>query len=315
MDTRFAGKDLISIEQLRASSVRRILAVADHLENLPPAYQKPILTDINIAVLFYQPSTRTYFSFMRAGQLLGANVIGIHGMDNFSSAYKGETLIDTVRTIEALATDIIVLRHFDDDSALIAANATSVPIINAGSGKLEHPTQALLDLRTILVETGQPSVEGLTVLFVGDLKNGRTVHSLSKLLALMGCRRFIFDSPPQLKMPRNLVDQLALQDVVIEETNNLPLAVQYADVIYDTRVQKEWFRSDADYQQAKDSQQITPAIMSEAKSTAVLMHPLPRVDEISPDVDADPRAAYFRQVNHGLAIRKALLALISGRMS
>ena len=268
-----------------------------------------ILEDKMIAVCFYQPSTRTYLSFMAAGQKLGAQTLGYPGMVEFSSVNKGESLEDTIKTIEALQCDAIVLRHPEDDSALIAANAVETPIISGGAGKLEHPTQALLDLFTVVQETGQ-SPSNLHIAFVGDLKNGRTVHSLAKLMAIMGNQQMSFVSPEVVKMPTNLISWLNGRGVETYQTTDLLETLSCVDVIYDTRVQKEWFTTEEDYLKAKLGQQITPQVMSLAKPNAVLMHPLPRVDEITSDVDSDPRAAYFRQVTNGLYTRMALLSLI-----
>jgi aspartate carbamoyltransferase len=306
----FRGKDLISVEQLDRESIRRVMVEADMLERLTHDQRVATLHGRSIAVMFYQPSTRTYTSFMRAGQGLGADVVGIHGMMQYSSAYKGETLADTVRTMEALQHDAIVLRHFDDDSALTAASNVDIPVINAGSGKLEHPTQALLDVRTIIKETKTDRPERLHIAFVGDLKYGRTVHSLAKLMATLGAGEMSFVSPEVLAMPRNLVGQLTERGVTLHESDSLSDVIGHVDVLYVTRVQQEWFDSEADYDAVRSSQRITPDVLEAAKPTAVLMHPLPRVDEITPEVDNDPRAAYFRQVGHGLWVRMALLKLI-----
>ncbi len=306
----FFGKDMISVVQLDDESIRLVLSTANRLEAMAHNQRAKILEGKSIAVLFYQPSTRTYTSFIQAGQKLGASVLGIHGMMQYSSAYKGETLEDTIRTIEALGADLIVLRHFEDDSAVVAASAASVPVINAGSGKLEHPTQALLDVRTIIKETGRTDPENVHVAYVGDLKYGRTVHSLSELMANMGTRQMSFVSPPELQLPRSLRDKLTEYGVEVFETNSLDDVLDVADVLYVTRVQREWFASDEEYERARMSQQITPEVMAKARPDVVLMHPLPRVNEITPEVDTDPRAAYFRQVGNGLYTRMALLKLI-----
>jgi aspartate carbamoyltransferase len=308
----FRGRDIISVVQFDHQSINAVLETADALEAMDHAERSHILAGRSIAVLFYQPSTRTYTSFIQAGQKLGADVLGIHGMTNYSSAYKGESLPDTLRTVEALDVNLVALRHFEDDSALVAASNTNIPIINAGSGKLEHPTQALLDVRTIIKESGRPDPQNLHIGFIGDLKYGRTVHSLSELMAIMGTKRMSCIAPDVLKMPRSLVRKLEDHGVEVFETNNIDEVIGDLDVLYVTRVQREWFKSEEDYEKARLSQQITPELMAKARASAVLMHPLPRVDEIVPEVDADSRAAYFRQVRHGLYVRMALLKLVLG---
>lgn len=305
----FRGKDLISVVQLDRQSIQLVLDTADELEAMPHRMRVQLLAGKSIAVLFYQPSTRTYTSFIQAGQKLGADVMGIHGMTNYSSAYKGETLADTVRTVQALGADCIVLRHFDDDSALVAASHTHIPIINAGSGKLEHPTQALLDVQTIMKESGRAQPEQAHIAFIGDLKYGRTVHSLAELMAILGTTYMSFVAPDELRMPRGLIEKLRARGVTCYETANLDEVIEEADVLYVTRVQREWFDSEAAYEAAQAGQQITPEVMAKARSDMILMHPLPRVDEITSEVDNDPRAVYFKQVGHGLYVRMALLKL------
>ncbi|MGF1504930.1 MAG: aspartate carbamoyltransferase [Anaerolineae bacterium] len=308
----FRGKDIISVEQLSREAIWKVLSTANDLETMPFEKRHRALESKAVAVLFYQPSTRTYTSFTRAAQALGADVLGIHGMMQYSSAYKGETLADTVRSMDARGFDSFVLRHFDVDSALIAARSIEIPIINAGSGKLEHPTQALLDVRTIIKETHNHNPQELHIVFVGDLKYGRTVHSLSKLMAILGAPEMSFVSPDVLRMPRNLIAGLNERGVETHETSSLNEVLEKADVLYITRVQREWFSTEEAYEEARSGQQITPAVMERIKPEAVLMHPLPRVDEITAEVDSDPRAAYFRQVGHGLWVRMALLKLVLG---
>lgn len=310
LDDGFLKKDIISVTQFNRESIYKVLETAKQLQALDSEARSGILRGKSIAVLFYQPSTRTYTSFIQAGQKLGADVVGIHGMMNYSSAYKGESLPDTIRTVHALGVDAIVMRHFEDDSALVAAKSVDIPIVNGGSGKLEHPTQALLDVRTIIQETKGKDPKDVHVAFIGDLKYGRTVHSLSELMAILGARRMSFVSPEVLRLPMSLGNTLKRRGVDVFETDELSDVVGEADVLYVTRVQREWFSSEEAYERARTSQQITPEVMSHARQDAVLMHPLPRVDEITPDVDADPRAAYFRQVTNGLYVRMALLKLI-----
>lgn len=309
IDGDFAGKDIISVEQLSRESIEKVLNVADWLQNLDPREAKHILENRSVAVLFYQPSTRTYMSFLLAGSKLGANTHGVHDM-TYSSAYKGESIEDTMKTIEAMGFDAVCMRHPDDDSGLVAARSVAMPIISGGSGKLEHPTQALLDVRTIIKETNGKRPGELHIAFVGDLKYGRTVHSLSKLMAQMGTPLQTFVSPDNLKMPRSLVTQLENSGVATYETAKLDEVLGDADVIYMTRVQKEWFDSEEEYQRAALAYRITEDSMRLMRPDAVLMHPLPRVGEIDPAVDSDPRAAYFREVNNGVYTRMALLSLV-----
>ena len=251
------------------------------------------------ANLFYEPSTRTSSSFAAAMYRLGGNVIAINDVQ-YSSVAKGETLEDTIRTLEQYA-DCIVLRHAEIGSAAKAASVSSVPIINAGDGVGEHPTQALLDLFTIYEEQG--SIDGLTITMVGDLKNGRTVHSLARLLNLYEVT-INFVSPKELQFPH---DKDHSVNNPYHEHDSLDGFVKDTDVLYVTRVQKERFTDLNQYEEVKDYYKITPDTLKPMKKTASVMHPLPRVGEISFEVDDDPRAAYFRQMKNGLYVRMALL--------
>ena len=280
---------VVSVDQFAREDIAEIFDLADALAG---AASKP-LAGRTIANLFYEPSTRTSSSFFAAMTRLGGSVIPINEV-NYSSVTKGETLEDTVRTLECYA-DAIVLRHYDNDAAERAARVCAVPVINAGNGTGEHPTQALLDLYTIRQERG--GIDGLTVTMMGDLKHGRTVHSLTKLLRLYEARlRFV--SPPELSMP---ADYLRPGD---EQCADLGEAIGDTDVLYVTRVQKERIPGTI----AIDvSYAVTEADMRRARGNMVLMHPLPRVGEIPAELDADPRAAYFRQMRYGLHVRMALL--------
>jgi aspartate carbamoyltransferase len=258
--------------------------------------------------LFYEPSTRTSSSFTAAMERLGGSVIPISEV-KYSSVAKGESLPDTVRTLECYS-DVIVLRHPETGAAATAARYARKPIINAGDGTGEHPTQALLDLFTIREELGR--LEGLTVTMLGDLKYGRTVHSLSRLLTLYGAK-LNFVSPEILRMPPAIVEELGKSGLVQNEYTQLDSVLAETDVLYVTRVQKERFDDLNVYESVKGAFVITPETMKSAKSQMVLMHPLPRVGEISYEVDADPRAAYFRQMEYGLYVRMALLAMVLGK--
>ena len=238
---------------------------------------------------------------------LGGSVIPISEV-KYSSVSKGESLPDTIRTLECYA-DVIVLRHPETGSAAIAAKAAKKPVINAGDGVGEHPTQALLDAFTIREELGR--LENLNVTMLGDLKYGRTVHSLARLLSTFKNIKLNYVSPEILKMPKEVMDEVG--KIPQAEFNSLDKVLAETDVLYVTRVQKERFEDAADYDKVKDAYVIDPAVMKSAKKDMIVMHPLPRVGEISPDFDDDPRAAYFRQMEYGLYVRMALLAMVLGK--
>ncbi len=261
-----------------------------------------------LANLFYEPSTRTSSSFTAAMERLGGSVIPINEV-RYSSVSKGESLPDTIRTLEAYS-DVIVLRHPETGSAALAAKYAHKPVINAGDGIGEHPTQALLDLFTIREELGR--LDGLTVTMLGDLKYGRTVHSLSRLLSLYQVK-LNYVSPDILRMPPGLIEELNGRGLPQKEYTELDGALTEADVLYVTRVQKERFENLDVYESVKNAFVITPEVMKRAKERMIVMHPLPRVGEITMEVDDDPRAAYFRQMEYGLYIRMALLALVLGK--
>jgi aspartate carbamoyltransferase len=249
---------------------------------------------------------------------LGGSVIPINEV-KYSSVSKGESLPDTVRTLECYA-DVIVLRHPEVGSAAIAAKAARKPVINAGDGVGEHPTQALLDTFTIFEELGEgvPSaslgtgVDGLTVTMLGDLKYGRTVHSLARLLSLYKVK-LNYVSPDILRMPKEVMDEVAAKGIPQAEYNSLEAVLPETDVLYVTRVQKERFEDQAVYESVKGAYVIDSKVMKAAKERMIVMHPLPRVGEISTDFDDDPRAAYFRQMEYGLYVRMALLAMVLGK--
>jgi aspartate carbamoyltransferase len=260
-----------------------------------------------LANLFYEPSTRTSSSFTSAMERLGGSVIPINEV-RYSSVAKGESLPDTVRTLECYA-DVIVLRHPETGSAALAAQYASKPIINAGDGIGEHPTQALLDAFTIHEEMGL--IDGLTVTMLGDLKYGRTVHSLARLLSLYNVR-LNYLAPEILRMPAEIINELP-RTMAQKEFSNIEDVLPLTDVLYVTRVQKERFASEEEYESVKGSYVISPEVMKNAKQNMIVMHPLPRVGEISMEFDSDPRAAYFRQMEYGLYVRMALLAMVLGK--
>jgi aspartate carbamoyltransferase len=308
-DPRFFGKDILSVTQFERDDLEVLFAVAHEMAEMVQRIGTfDLLKGKVLTNLFYEPSTRTSSSFVAAIERLGGSVIQINNV-TFSSVSKGESLADTVRTMEQY-TDAIVLRHPEQGSAAEAAAATIKPIINAGDGAGEHPTQALLDAHTIREEMG--GIDGLTITMVGDLKYGRTVHSLAKLLTLFDVR-INYVSPEILRMPELLVKEVDAAGIDQIETTDLDSVLGDTDVLYVTRIQKERFSDPAEYDQVKGSYIISPETMAGAKAKMALMHPLPRVGEITTDVDADPRAAYFRQMEYGMYTRMALLALVLGK--
>ena len=261
-----------------------------------------------LATLFYEPSTRTRFSFEAAMLRLGGKVIGFSEPSS-SSAAKGESIADTIRTVECYA-DIAVMRHPKEGSVFVAAKNAEIPIINAGDGGHHHPTQTLTDLLTIKIEKG--GFDNITVGLCGDLKFGRTVHSLISALNRYNGIRFIMISPAELRIPDYVREQIESAGASFEETNDLREALPKIDVLYMTRVQRERFFNEEDYIRLKDSYILDTTKLKKAKDNLMILHPLPRVNEISADVDADPRALYFRQAKNGMYVRMALLMALLG---
>jgi carbamoyl-phosphate synthase/aspartate carbamoyltransferase/dihydroorotase/carbamoyl-phosphate synthase/aspartate carbamoyltransferase len=306
----FHGQDILSVNQFSMESLEYIFDVAEEMRTMVAQQGgAELLKGRVLSCLFYEPSTRTSSSFIAAMERLGGSVIPITQGVQFSSVSKGETLHDTIRTLEQYS-DVIVLRHPDTGSARIAAAAADIPVINAGDGTGEHPTQALLDLFTIKEELGR--LDGLHVAMVGDLRYGRTVHSLTQLLLNYNVR-FSFVSPEILRLPLDYMNQVKDAGKDVRETYNVADVIGSADVLYVTRVQKERFTDLAQYESVKDFYRITTGLMAQAKPSAIVMHPLPRVNEIDVRVDSDPRAAYFRQVKNGMYIRMAVLAAVLGK--
>ncbi|MFW6143848.1 MAG: aspartate carbamoyltransferase [Patescibacteria group bacterium] len=305
----FYGRDIVSVEQFSRDDLSYIFGVADEMRGIVKRVgATDLLKGYVLANLFYEPSTRTASSFLAAMQRLGGGIIPIHGVQ-YSSVSKGESLPDTVRSLECYA-DVIVLRHPDVGASEVAADYARKPVISAGDGVGEHPTQGLLDLYTIYTELG--TIDGLDVAMVGDLKNGRTVHSLARLLKLYNTR-LSFISPDILRLPEELQKELVSTGRAVYETDRVENVIGTVDVLYVTRVQKERFDDLSEYERVRDYYEITPELMNNrAKEKMALMHPLPRVGEIHYDVDDDPRAAYFRQMENGLYIRMALLAAVLG---
>lgn len=304
------GMDVLSVDQFDRQKLGYVFTRAREMRDMVEAIDGcDLLKGKVLACLFYEPSTRTSSSFIAAMERLGGSVIPITQGVQFSSVSKGETLADTIRTLEQYA-DVIVLRHPEIGSARQAAESASVPVLNAGDGAGEHPTQALLDLFTIREELG--TVDGLKIAMVGDLRFGRTVHSLTKLLLQYDVSlRFV--SPEILRMPLKIMNEVRDAKLDARETHDVADVIADADVLYVTRVQKERFSDLAQYEEVKGHYVITPELLEQAKSKMIVLHPLPRVGEISTEVDSDPRAAYFRQVQNGMYIRMALLAGVLGR--
>jgi carbamoyl-phosphate synthase/aspartate carbamoyltransferase/dihydroorotase/carbamoyl-phosphate synthase/aspartate carbamoyltransferase len=304
------GQDILSVSQFDPGKLDYIFSRAREMrEMVRQVGGTHILNGHVVACLFYEPSTRTSSSFIAAMERLGGSVIPITQGVKFSSVSKGETLPDTIRTLEQYS-DVIVLRHPELGSAQVAADYASVPVINAGDGPGEHPTQALLDLFTIQDELGQ--INGLKIAMIGDLRHGRTVHSLTKLLQHYDVSlRFV--SPEILRMPLTIMNDLLDAGMNVRETHDVADVIENADVLYVTRVQKERFADLSQYEEVKNHYEITPDLMAKAKEKMIVLHPLPRVGEIHYAVDSDPRAAYFRQVQNGMYIRMALLAAVLGK--
>lgn len=301
------GKDVISIEDFSREELDQILSVSEkmisHIKNGTSICKGKIL-----ATLFFEPSTRTRMSFESAMLRLGGNVVGFADA-KATSVKKGEILTDTIR-MAAAYSDIITVRHPSEGAARVSANASEVSVINAGDGGHQHPTQTILDLFTIMKEKGK--IEGLNIGLFGDLKYGRTVHSLAYALSLFEGVKIYCISPEQLMMPKYVLKNLAKKNIPVIEESKIEKAIPKLDVVYATRIQKERFGSEKEYLDVKSSTIIDKKVMSLAKKDMILMHPLPRVDEISYEVDSDPRAVYFKQAAYGVPTRMALIALVLG---
>lgn len=299
---------VVEAQQFNRPLMDELFAVTKEMEEVVSRYGSSILNRRIMASLFYEPSTRTRLSFEAAMLRLGGEIITTESAREFSSAAKGETLEDTIRIIEGYA-DTIVMRHYEGGSARRAADVASVPIINAGDGPGQHPTQALLDVYTIQKELGR--LDGIKVALVGDLANGRTARSLAYLMAKYDGIQLYFVAPEVVRMKDDIKEHLIEHGVAFEEEEDLMKVVREVDVVYQTRIQRERFGDRIeDYEQARGKYIINADVMTALSQDAIVMHPLPRVDEIDPEVDTDPRAAYFRQAHNGLYIRMALLRMV-----
>lgn len=296
---------VIESQQFNKKIIENIFHLADNLEkkkNFP-------LKGKIMASLFYEPSTRTRFSFESAMLRLGGGVITTENAKEFSSAAKGETLEDTIRVVNNYA-DVIVLRHFELGASKRASLVSKVPIINAGDGAGQHPTQALLDLYTIKKELG--FIDGIKIAFVGDLRNGRTVRSLVYLLGKYENIQIYFVSPPELKIGNDIKKYLDRHKILYKEFVSWASVLPEIDVLYQTRIQKERFKNDKEYNKFKGQYILTLKEDSKMESRSIIMHPFPRVDEIAVEVDSSPKATYFKQARYGILIRMALLKFILG---
>ncbi len=295
-------RHVVAVRQFDRAGIEDLFAATDRMRVLPRE-QDPLRGHL-LATIFYEPSTRTRLSFEAAMLRLGGQVLSTENAREFSSAIKGESVEDTVRIVAGYA-DAIVLRHHEQGAAHRAAAVSPVPILNAGDGPGEHPTQALLDLYTIRHELGR--IDGLRVALVGDLRFGRTARSLARLFTLTSETELLFVSPPAVPMGADVRAELDAAGVRWREETDLAAVLPEVDVVYQTRIQKERFATPDEYEAARGVYVVDAAAMARLGPGAVLLHPLPRVDEIAVEVDADPRSAYFRQARNGVFVRMALL--------
>lgn len=296
-------RHVIESQQFSRSLLEELFARAEEMKHEPHRFMGRLNGQV-MAALFYEPSTRTRLSFEAAMLRLGGLTMGTDNAREFSSAAKGETLEDTIRIVSGYA-DVIVMRHNEEGAARRAAAVSTVPIINAGDGPGQHPTQALLDLYTIRDELNR--IDGIKVAMVGDLANGRTVRSLTYLLSKFKDIKLWFVAPPAVRMRDDLKAHLDEHNIPWVETEDLDAVLPEVDVVYQTRIQKERFESVEAYNAVRGVYRIDQRALGLMRKYAIIMHPLPRIDEIDPEVDDDPRAAYFRQARNGLHIRMALL--------
>ena len=301
-------RHLIDPLDFTQQEISTLLDLADRIHDDPAAYQE-VARHKKLATLFYEPSTRTRLSFEAAMLNLGGHVLGFPS-ENVSSASKGESVADTIRVVSCYA-DIVAMRHPKEGAPLRASRYSRIPVINAGDGGHQHPTQTLTDLMTIRRRMGR--LDDLTIGLCGDLKFGRTVHSLIKTMARCKNIRFVLISPEELRVPDYIVkDVLEANGIPYQETRSLEESMSELDILYMTRVQKERFFNEEDYIRLKNSYILTKDKMALAKPDMAVLHPLPRVNEIALDVDDDPRAAYFEQVQNGVYVRMALILTLLG---
>jgi len=302
---KFDGRDIVSIRDFSREEIDYVLDTTDVVEPMASTGSRDLDSKI-MATLFFEPSTRTRLSFESAMYRLGGKCIGF-AEPKIASVEKGENLADTIRVVENYA-DVLVIRHPLEGAARLAAEFSGVPVINAGTGAEEHPTQAMLDLYTIRKELGR--LNGLSIALVGDLRYGRTVHSLAYALSLYDIRLRLV-SPSLLRMKKEVLEEVS-QRVTVQESEDLLEIIPDVDVIYVTRIQKERFGSLEDYEKVRGFYRLVANDLSRAKKEMIVMHPLPRIDEIAYDVDATPHAKYFKQVWYGLLVRMSLIGLVLG---
>jgi aspartate carbamoyltransferase catalytic subunit len=304
------GKDILDGAQFTREEIDHIMQVAEDFRiQLQDKPGLDLMKGYVMAALFFEPSTRTRLSFETAMHRLGGGVVGFSSAESTSTA-KGETLADTIRTVDQYA-DIIAMRHPQIGSAREAAEVAKAPVLNGGDGAGQHPTQALLDLYTIQRERG--SVKGTTIVLCGDLKNGRTVHAGVEIYKHYDCK-LVMVAPDQLRMPAEIIKKMRDFGVQVTETSSLEDALASADVLYMTRIQKERFADPAEYERLKGSYILNREMLERVRPNLTVLHPLPRVNEITTDVDSLSNAAYFRQVGNGVFIRMALIALVMGKI-
>lgn len=301
------GRHLINSEDFSIEEIDSIISLAQNIISSPKRFSN-ICQGKLLGTLFFEPSTRTRLSFEAAMKRLGGEVIGFADGAS-SSAAKGESLVDTVQTVASYA-DILVMRHPKEGSSHLASASLRVPMINAGDGGHQHPTQTLTDLLTITESKGK--THGLKIGFCGDLKFGRTVHSLVRAMARYPDNEFVFISPKELHIPNHIKIVLEKEGVIFQEIERLEEVINNLDVLYMTRVQKERFFNEADYVRLKDSYILDKKKLKDAKEDLAILHPLPRVNEIHPEVDSDPRALYFKQMSYGMYARMALIIELLG---
>jgi len=300
-------RHLMSPLDMSVEELDRLFELADDMEKNPKKYAKAC-EGKKLATCFYEPSTRTRLSFESAMINLGGQVIGFSDA-NSSSASKGESVSDTIRVISCFA-DICAMRHPKEGAPMVAASKSSIPVINAGDGGHQHPTQTLTDLLTIRALKGH--LDNFTIGLCGDLKFGRTVHSLIRALVRYEGIKFVFISPEELRLPDYIIDVLKKENIQYEEVTRLEDTIEKLDILYMTRVQRERFFNEEDYIRLKDFYVLNMDKLSRAKEDMLVLHPLPRVNEISVEVDDDPRAAYFKQVQYGVYVRMALIYTLLG---
>lgn len=306
MNASFKNKDIIAIQDFSKDDIIHLINIAQTLKHKP---QPALLKGKILGSCFFEPSTRTRLSFEAAMHRLGGSVIGFTDSMN-TSTKKGESLHDSMKMMNHYA-DLIVIRHPMEGSAQLAADAVDIPVINAGDGACQHPTQTLLDLLTI--QETQSRIDDLNIALVGDLKHGRTAHSLAKALIPFNCRLY-FVCPPSLQMPKSICDELKEKGVKFSFHKSADEIIHRIDILYMTRIQEERFSQKADYEKVKNSYVIKPCLFDTAKENLKVLHPLPRVNEIDLRVDEMPFAFYFQQAGNGIYARQALLALILGML-